>query len=262
MDNRKSSICAIFFDLDNTLVTTRKADEETCKKLMEILIKQYSVSSEVAALMCNKFLKTFRNCPENPLTDLHDWRKYLWRKALGHSYAHLTDDMYKLWLDLRYHFMSLTHETRNLLNKLGAKYLLALITNGPSKSQWEKVNKLNLRPYFDLILVSGDLPWEKPQSNIFLKACNKLNIEPHQAVMIGDKLETDILGSINSNLAASIWLPFGGEKLNGNGPIPDFIISDITELETLLLQMHKMKRSFSVQLCDIEDSNSNSSDGS
>ncbi|XP_056634365.1 N-acylneuraminate-9-phosphatase isoform X3 [Diorhabda sublineata] len=207
MDNRKLDICAIFFDLDNTLVKTRKADEETCKELMEILIKQYSVSSEVAKLICNKFLNTFRKCPENSLTDLHEWRKYVWRTALGQSYAHLT----------------------------------AIITNGPSKAQWEKVNKLNIRPYFDLILVSGDLPWEKPHSNIFIKACNKLNIEPHQAVMIGDKLETDILGSINSNLCASIWLPFGGEKLNGNGPIPDFIINDITELESLLLQIHKMK---------------------
>ncbi|XP_056634363.1 N-acylneuraminate-9-phosphatase isoform X1 [Diorhabda sublineata] len=241
MDNRKLDICAIFFDLDNTLVKTRKADEETCKELMEILIKQYSVSSEVAKLICNKFLNTFRKCPENSLTDLHEWRKYVWRTALGQSYAHLTDDIYKLWLDMRYNFMSLTLETRNLLSKLSAKYLLAIITNGPSKAQWEKVNKLNIRPYFDLILVSGDLPWEKPHSNIFIKACNKLNIEPHQAVMIGDKLETDILGSINSNLCASIWLPFGGEKLNGNGPIPDFIINDITELESLLLQIHKMK---------------------
>lgn len=71
-------------------------------------------------------------------------------------------------------------------------YLLGLITNGPSRAQWQKIERLGLRKYFDCVLVSGDLPWEKPDQQIFLEACKMLNVEPRTCIMVGDKLETDI----------------------------------------------------------------------
>lgn len=71
-------------------------------------------------------------------------------------------------------------------------YLLGLITNGPSRAQWQKIEKLKLRKYFDCVLVSGDLPWEKPDQHIFLEACKLLSVEPRMCIMVGDKLETDI----------------------------------------------------------------------
>lgn len=71
-------------------------------------------------------------------------------------------------------------------------YLLGLITNGPSRAQWQKIERLDLRKYFDCVLVSGDLPWEKPDQNIFLEACKLLGVEARTCIMVGDKLETDI----------------------------------------------------------------------
>lgn len=71
-------------------------------------------------------------------------------------------------------------------------YLLGLITNGPSRAQWEKIQRLDLEKYFDCVLVSGDHPWEKPDQNIFLEACKLLNVEARTCIMVGDKLETDI----------------------------------------------------------------------
>jgi len=44
--------------------------------------------------------------------------------------------------------------------------------------------------------LSGDLPWEKPEAEIFQKACHSLNVRPEECIMVGDKLETDILGRI------------------------------------------------------------------
>ena len=83
-----------------------------------------------------------------------------------------------------------------MLHQLRKKYLLGLITNGPSNAQWEKVHKLNLQQYFDVILVSGDLPWEKPEAKIFEEACQYLHVNPENCIMVGDKLETDILGEL------------------------------------------------------------------
>jgi N-acylneuraminate-9-phosphatase len=75
---------------------------------------------------------------------------------------------------------------------LKQKYLLAIITNGPSAAQWEKIQKIDLNKYFDCVLVSDDLPWSKPDPNIFYAACHYLGVQPQQCMMIGDKLETDI----------------------------------------------------------------------
>lgn len=91
--------------------------------------------------------------------------------------------------------MVLAPSTISMLRQLRKKCLLGLITNGPSNAQWEKIRKLSLEQYFDVILVSADLPWEKPEPEIFQKACHFLNVRPKECIMVGDKLETDILGN-------------------------------------------------------------------
>lgn len=161
-------------------------------QLVEILEKQHGIPREEGEQITDKFLQSFRSCPDNAQTTLDSWRSYLWCQALPANYQHLSDVIYKNWLQLRYRYLALTTEYENMLKKLSKFYLLALITNGPSNGQWEKINKLNISQYFDCILVSSDLPWEKPNPNIFLAACNILNVKPQQCLMIGDKIQTDI----------------------------------------------------------------------
>lgn len=90
------------------------------------------------------------------------------------------------------------HNCKILLSR--DHYLLALITNGTSRAQWEKIDRLDLRCYFDSILVSGDLPWEKPDQKIFHECCQFLGVEPRHCIMVGDKLETDIQVIQQSNI--------------------------------------------------------------
>ncbi|XP_019881920.1 N-acylneuraminate-9-phosphatase [Aethina tumida] len=262
MDNESgdNQLRAIFFDLDNTLIETRKADNLAITKLSKTLKDKYSVPTEA----CKHYLKEFRLCPDNPRTDLDSWRKYLWSQALGDEYNKYTDEAYKKWLKLRYQYLSLTPDIENMLLKLRESYFLVLITNGPSAAQWEKVNQLNLKPYFDLILVSGDLDWEKPHPKIFDLACEYVGIEPHQAIMIGDKLHTDILGGIQAKLGGTVWLPLNNQKLEKNDPKPDHVIKKVTDLMNLLPESSKRpvfnnRRLF---VPELEDCNSNSSDGS
>lgn len=113
-------------------------------------------------------------------------------QSLPDTHTHLAGALYNDWLELRYKYLELTPETVALLQLLRQSYLLAIITNGPSNAQWEKINRLKLNKYFDLFVVSGDLPWEKPNAQIFHSACNYLGVEPGNCIMIGDKLETDI----------------------------------------------------------------------
>jgi N-acylneuraminate-9-phosphatase len=127
---------------------------------------------------------------------LHEWRLELWNNALPTQLKHVTFAIYEQWLKYRYHYLKPSAEIFQMLSQLRKNYLLAIITNGPSNAQWEKIHKLGLNmgnnSLFDCILVSGDCGYEKPDQRIFLAACNYLNVNPHDCVMIGDKLDADI----------------------------------------------------------------------
>lgn len=153
---------------------------------------KHAVPNEIADAITSTFLRNFRRCPDNTDLSLDVWRQHLWNQALSTQYSYLTTDLYVKWLELRYKYLELKPDTIALLQSLRRCYKLAIITNGPSNAQWEKINRLHLTKYFDCILVSGDLPWEKPDPNIFAAACNYLGVNPNDCVMIGDKLETDI----------------------------------------------------------------------
>jgi len=162
-----------------------------------------------------------------------------------------------------------------MLVRLRRRFLLGLITNGPSNAQWEKIRELGVAQYFDVILVSGDLAWEKPDERIFLEACNALGVRPGECLMVGDKLETDIVGGRQASLGATVWVPLSSAKVDDNRYMPDFTLKNILELPSILSRdneppgvMKARSGSFSdrnllrVSHADWEDANSNASNAS
>nr|CAD7602216.1 unnamed protein product [Timema genevievae] len=205
--------------------------------LVDILCEQYHLTHGEALIATQTFLRHFRLCPDNEELSLDKWRLLLWTRALGEKYANLAGDVYRRWLQLRYHYLALSPEVLSLLAKLRSHYLLALITNGPSRAQWEKVHYLNLRCHFDLILVSGDLPWEKPHSAIFLEACHFLGVEPVNCLMVGDKLETDVQGGLAAGLGGTVWIPLSSSVLPNllqSDTHPTFTLKSVTDLPRIL----------------------------
>ncbi|XP_036318483.1 N-acylneuraminate-9-phosphatase [Rhagoletis pomonella] len=226
-------ITALFFDLDNTLIPTRSGDLKAVKKLSEVLENQFGLSKEESSIATLSFLKAFRRCPDNSQTSLDSWRTYLWREALPPRYKHLAEQIYPKWLQLRYRYLALSADYIQMLRRAReANFLLALITNGPSNAQWEKINKLHVSQYFDCMLVSSDLPWEKPNPQIFYAACNFLGVSPSQCAMFGDKLESDIKGGRLAGLGATFWIPLnpGEIDLNDVPHKPDFTLKQLLDL--------------------------------
>lgn len=141
-------------------------------------------------------------------------------------------EVYELWKTLRYTYLTLDGPAANLLSALRKhNYHIGLITNGPSRSQWEKIVQIGAEEFFDSILVSGDLSFEKPQPEIFHLACQQLNVQPAKSCMIGDKLETDILGGKLAGLAATFWIPLSSsERASCVDEMPDFTIESLEDL--------------------------------
>lgn len=67
------------------------------------------------------------------------------------------------------------------------------------------VDQAGLRPYFDFVISSAACGWRKPHAHIFDLALTALDALPGQTVMVGDLLETDILGANRMGIR-SVWI--------------------------------------------------------
>jgi len=121
------------------------------------------------------------------------------------KYGHLLpNDFEKKFTDYFYSNMwkycVIKPEARQVLAKLKEKYKLAIISNGSSKPQHDKIDYLMIDEYFDEILVGGDYDIQKPDVRIFKIAAEKLKVEPQECMFVGDVFSTDILGAIKANM--------------------------------------------------------------
>ncbi|KAI5746997.1 hypothetical protein M8J77_009975 [Diaphorina citri] len=225
-------------------------------KMKNVLIQKYSFDPSIAHSVVSNFLTQFRLCPHNTKVSLDEWRLGLWSQAMPDTCSHLAGDIYETWLQYRYECMKPSKSVLSLLKRLREHYTLVLITNGTSEHQWEKIRMLKMRKYFDCVLVSGDLPWEKPNPCIFYKACQSVSVKPCECIMIGDKIETDILGGIQANLGGTILLSSNGKKMATSRP--HHVIQDILDLGALIPSPSQAHSKVNASLMDLDESSCSS----
>jgi putative hydrolase of the HAD superfamily len=120
-----------------------------------------------------------------------------------------------------------------ILQLLREKLKLAVITNGPSEGQREKLDLTGLTPFLDLVVVSSDLGVGKPDARIFRFALDHLGLEPACVWHVGDSLVHDVAGARNAGLR-SAWLNRRQLSPAAEAPSPDHEITTLTELVELL----------------------------
>lgn len=76
----------------------------------------------------------------------------------------------------------------------------------------------------------------KPEPHLFLESAHTLELEPDQILVIGDRLETDILGGKNAGMPTALILT-GASKtgdLDPNPVQPDLVFHNLAELSSML----------------------------
>lgn len=124
------------------------------------------------------------------------------------------------------------------LLKLKEKYRLGIISNGLAIKQWEKLIGLGIHHLFDVVATSEEQGFEKPQKEIFLFAVEKLGLSPADCMMVGDRLDTDILGG---NIAGMKTVhmkkgKYGATSPSSEGETPDLEIDEFTDIISILEQ--------------------------
>ncbi|MDP4030863.1 MAG: HAD family phosphatase [Candidatus Beckwithbacteria bacterium] len=89
--------------------------------------------------------------------------------------------------------------TFNLLEELQGKVRLAMLTNAYDDSVDELDTKVNHKKYFELIIDSSVVGMMKPDKEIYLLTCQKLQLKPSQCLFVDDDLK---------NVEAAIKLGF------------------------------------------------------
>lgn len=154
------------------------------------------------------------------LRALREWsptyRREAWRLALadqGIDDAALAEELGERFGEERRRRHEAFADASAALDQLAADFRMALVTNGATCLQREKLAESGLEEHFELVVVSAEVGVAKPDPVIFEHVLTRL--EADRAVMIGDSLVKDVEGAIAAGLDA-VWLNRDGAAAPAN----------------------------------------------
>lgn len=123
------------------------------------------------------------------------------------------------------------HEVMGYLKQKG--YRMHMCSNGFHEVQYKKLDACGLRDYFDTIILSEDAGVNKPAKAYFDYALKVSGASRETTLMIGDNLQSDILGALNAGLDAMLFNRWQvpSEEFPQN---LTFVVEKLSEIKTVL----------------------------
>jgi HAD superfamily hydrolase (TIGR01549 family) len=92
---------------------------------------------------------------------------------------------------------------RELLETLQSKgYRLFAASNSFGHLQRSRLQHAGILPFFEDTYISMDIGYDKPDIRFYQEALRRCGLQPHEVLMIGDSMTTDILGAQAAGLDA------------------------------------------------------------
>ena len=120
------------------------------------------------------------------------------------------------------------HTTVDALRMRGVK--LALVTNGASTDQREKIERFQLTERFDHIQIEGEHGFGKPEPRAYQHALQSLGVNAPESWIIGDNLEWEVSAPQQLGIHAIWFDPDGVGLPQGTTARPDRIVRMLPEL--------------------------------
>ncbi len=196
-----TEIRGVFFDLYGTLLcygNMEAAGESWYHAIRRGLVASgHAFDEETLLRLCEEFLLQ----PEPPVQDdgltVYERRMRVLVGELGLALAleelrQISEASVAAW----HAHTPLDPEAKSVLGELQGRYKLALISNFDHPPHVHRLlDELALRPFFDAVVVSGDVGVKKPDPAIFVPALEQTGLATDEAIFVGDSPEDDIAGA-------------------------------------------------------------------
>lgn len=200
----------LFFDIGCTLVDEEKVWQERCEEQAAgEEAKRLGLSAEVI----------YQEIIEASRARLPQYR------TVTEKFHLKTAAPYRHELEVLY------EDAPHVLKTLSEKYELGVIANQTDGLR-ERLEHFGVLPYFTHVISSWDVQVMKPDTRIFTHALKAAACSPHEAVMIGDRLDNDIAPAKSVGMR-TVWIKQGFGKYQtplSEKDTPDYTIEHLPEL--------------------------------
>lgn len=131
----------------------------------------------------------------------------------------------------RHELEKLYEDAPNVLKTLSNKYELGVIAN-QTDGLSERLESFGILQYFTHVISSWDVQVMKPDTRIYEYALKTSKCLPHEAVMIGDRLDNDIAPAKAVGMK-TVWIKQGFGRLQtplSEKDTPDYVIDSLLGL--------------------------------
>ena len=219
------------FDLDDTICDLTEAEEIAKTRIVERLAQQSGINEkEIEQLYDTTWAKIKQVYMDMLSDDLGE------RDIRTIHMAVLLD---RLQIDMNPSLLAGVHwetmlqnmqiypDAEETLTKLGKKYILTMITNGPTELQREKIRRLGIGNCLKEVIVSQELGHHKPSQEIFNEMTKRVGCKPEEITYIGNNYRKDIVGAHEAGWK-TIWVNRHEEP--PESVKPDHTIEELHEL--------------------------------
>ena len=221
----------ILLGLDDTILDFHKAE----KIALSTTLKKIGIepTDEILSLYSTINLKHWKLLEEGKLTRhevLHHRFTELFEKIGVNGDCYEAQKIYEWELGTGHYFLE---GAEALLDTLYKKYDLYLASNGTDIVQTRRIASANIGHYFKELFISQRLGYDKPSTEFFRRAFEKIDgFKKEETVIIGDSLTSDILGGINAGIKTVWFNPHGNTAPDTIQP--DYVVASLGEIPQLL----------------------------
>jgi putative hydrolase of the HAD superfamily len=141
--------------------------------------------------------------------DMPGYRRARLEEALA-PWSELDDDLFDSYWHVKQRLVDEVppkpgaHDALRALR--GAGLRLAVLTNGPSDLQREKLDRLGLVPLVDAVAISAEVGAAKPEPGAYAAVVEMLRLAPSELAMVGDNWSWDVAGALDFGFAAGYYV--------------------------------------------------------
>jgi len=231
---------ALLFDLDDTLLDYSGDVDRSWAEACSTCCDPVGIDADALVAAIGDTRRWFWDDPERHRRErvnmLGAWQHIVEfaLERLGQTATGLAERLARDYAARRRERMRLFPDALACLAELRRRGVpLALVTNGDTSQQRDKIERHDLARFFDAILIEGEFGVGKPDEAVYRHVLGALGASPAEAWMVGDHLEWDV-GAPQQLGLRGVWMDRGGLGLPpGSAVRPHRIIRSLDDLRAL-----------------------------